>query len=132
MHAQRRSVSPTRLPRRNLPTIQEERASIMTSSVSPSRKRTSSVITSEDQLDKLKLKAREMLSKDLVKVPPILFKLRQQKHQRCPTTDFPSIDMFLLRLNSKVLRRTRDREDFAGDLLSRLHAMDGRLWNSSV
>jgi hypothetical protein len=75
-----------------------------------------------------------MQRRDLVKVPPILVKIRRQKHQHCQTADFPSIDMFLGRLNSKVLKRTRDsnRAEFADDLMSRLNAMDGRLWNRSV
>lgn len=108
MQRTRRSQSPKRTPGLSLPSIQEEYSSILTvipSSFSPTKKRTSSLITSRDYLDKLKLKASQMRKNDLVKVPPILIKLRQQKAMSSMslTSKFPCIETILERLSSKAL-----------------------------
>mmetsp|Transcript_629 Transcript_629/g.1125 ORF Transcript_629/g.1125 Transcript_629/m.1125 type:complete len:85 (-) Transcript_629:2199-2453(-) len=77
-----------------------------------------------------------MQKKDLVKIPPILVKLRQQKLKSSLslTSQFPSIDMFLDRLNSKAMEAKEKQMadpscyegEHVGDLLSKITALDVR------
>lgn len=92
-------------------------------------------------LDKLKLKASQMQKPDLVKVPPILVKLRQKKLRTSlsVTSQFPSIDLLLERLTSKAIEAKEFNisnsslfnMEQAGNLLSKLKAIDMRTRRSN-